>query len=278
MYANSGYLTSPKEDYVDHTRPLLAASGGTYRMLTVERYENHYPVRQDYQLLYVADGRARFFFGGQERVVEAGHMVLYRPGEEQRYIYRAADRTQVYWLHFTGSEAASLLRYCALPGDAPVLYVGTLPVYARLFDRIIRELQAKQAGFEEMTELYLRQLFVLIHRQQTAPEEGRDLPEEMRQAQAYFSEHYNEAVSVRDYAVVHHMSTSWFIRSFKRYTGVTPMQFVLSLRMATAKDLLVHSQHSITGIAAIVGYDNPLYFSRLFRRHTGLSPREYRGQ
>ena len=72
------------------------------------------------------------------------------------------------------------------------------------------------------------------------------------------------------------MSTSWFIRNFKKYMGVTPMQYVLSLRMSNAESLLEMTDYNVTEISSIVGYENPLYFSRMFKKQRGLSPSEYR--
>ena len=57
---------------------------------------------------------------------------------------------------------------------------------------------------------------------------------------------------------------------------VTPMQYIQSLRMANAQNLLESTEYNITEIAEAVGYDNPLYFSRLFHKHMGMSPSEYR--
>ena len=92
----------------------------------------------------------------------------------------------------------------------------------------------------------------------------------------YFSEHYNEAINVDAYAKQNHVSTNWFIRNFKMYTGTTPKQFILQKRINNAETLLQNKQYNIKEIAQIIGYDNPLYFSRIFQRTKGISPSEYR--
>ena len=72
------------------------------------------------------------------------------------------------------------------------------------------------------------------------------------------------------------MSTSWFIRNFKKYTGSTPMHYILSIRISNAESLLEATEYNVTEISNIVGYGNPLYFSRIFKKMKGISPTEYR--
>jgi AraC-like DNA-binding protein len=85
-------------------------------------------------------------------------------------------------------------------------------------------------------------------------------------------------IKEKEYASSIGMSISWFIRSFKKYTGSTPIQFITSLRMTNAQVLLETTSYSINEIAGIVGYNNPLYFSRLFHKQKGCSPSEYRAR
>ena len=92
----------------------------------------------------------------------------------------------------------------------------------------------------------------------------------------FFSENYNQNINIDDYAASRGMSVSWFIRNFKKYTGSTPMQFIVGIRITNAQMLLETTTYSINEISKIVGYDNQLYFSRLFHKMKGYSPREYR--
>ena len=94
----------------------------------------------------------------------------------------------------------------------------------------------------------------------------------------FFNENYTKDISVEDYAKERHISTCWFIRSFKQVTKMTPMQYILSLRINGAISLMDTTTYNISQIAASVGYDNPLYFSRLFKKHTGFSPSEYKNK
>ena len=57
---------------------------------------------------------------------------------------------------------------------------------------------------------------------------------------------------------------------------MSPVQYILSLRMLNAQSLLERTNYSIKEISEIVGYENPLYFSRVFKKEIGKSPAQYR--
>ena len=83
----------------------MVCSCGTYHLFTRPKLPTHRPRgRLDWQLLYIASGKAHFYFNGVEEIVTAGNMVIYRPKEEQRYYYYGTDHTEVYWVHFTGGN------------------------------------------------------------------------------------------------------------------------------------------------------------------------------
>ena len=221
----------------------------------------------DYQLLYVVSGKAHFYFDDAERIVTAGHMVLFQPRQEQHYEYFGKDKTEVYWVHFTGSNVKNILRRYDIPLDTPVFYSGTSAIYAYLFKEMINELQTCRTGYEELLTMYLRQILILVH---------THIQEEMEYARRYFNEHYNEQINIEEYAESRNMSVSWFQRNFKQMVNCSPMQYLLTIRMNNAASLLESTDYSMAEISAIVGYDNPLYFSRLFKKQNRVSPSEYR--
>lgn len=207
-------------------------------------------------------------------------MVLYRPKEEQRYYYYGVDHTEVYWVHFTGNNVTNILRNYGFPEKSHVIHTGTSLEYKKIFLQMIQELKLCKPYYEKILVYYLEYLFILISRlQETKPrKKSAFLMDEMDKAVTYFHSNYNLPINIEDYAKQHGMSVSWFIRNFKDYTGATPAQYILSLRISNAQSLLESTTYNITEIASIVGYDNPLYFSRLFKKHCGVSPKEFRKQ
>ena len=278
MYINSGYLNNSRTDFKDSSTPLVVGSCGTYRLKTRPKLPTYWQKgRRDYQILYVANGKTHFWFDGKEEIVSAGHMVLYKPEEIQKYVYYLEDSPEVFWIHFTGSDVKNILAYHGISLDEHVFYCGVLPDYKTLFRKIIQELQLCRYGYEDYIASLFNDILLLVDRQQHEQKKATgNVQEQIERAAAYFNENYNTKISIDDYAESLHISTNWFIHNFKQYAGMSPAQYILSLRMVNAQSLLERTTYNIKEISEIVGYENPLYFSRVFKKEIGKSPAQYR--
>jgi len=280
MYTNTAYLGETHEAIIDISQPLIITATGYYHVHNTPIVSTVRPNgREDYQLLYIASGKVHFFFGRNERIVGKGNMVLFRPGEPQIYNLYAIDKPETYWVHFTGYDAEKLLEYYQLPKDENVFFTGGSPDYQWLFRQMIQELQLRRMNYNEFLIINLRHILLMINRYlNEVTQHGTDILNEVERAIHYFNENYNRRISIEKYAEERNVTPCWFIQIFKHVTKMTPLQYIVSLRINNAMNFLDYTNHSITQIAASVGYDNSLYFSRLFKNHIGMSPTEYRNK
>ncbi|MDQ8180330.1 helix-turn-helix domain-containing protein [Pelagicoccus sp. SDUM812005] len=87
-----------------------------------------------------------------------------------------------------------------------------------------------------------------------------------------------EPVSVNEIAAYLGFSVSRTHELFKDYTGQSPIDYHMRLRVRAAQKRLLAESVAVTRIAHECGFSSSQYFSRIFRRYVGLSPREYRRQ
>ncbi len=278
MYRNVAIIADLNPDLEDLSVPLRINNCGYYRIHDGPTVKTlHYDGRNDYQLIYIAAGKGEYHLKNGTRIVEKGNMILYRPGEPQVYTYYAADKCDIYWVHFTGSKVEGILSHYNLPKDENVFFTGSSPDYKWIYNQMIRELQLRRDNYEELLPLLLRHIMLLINRYLKEQKKGtKDIFSGIESAIHYFNENYNKSIKIEQYAKEHYISTNRFIENFKNVANMTPTQYILHLRISAAKDRLVSTDKSIKEIAAEVGYNNPLYFSRLFRKIVGLSPSDYR--
>jgi len=101
----------------------------------------------------------------------------------------------------------------------------------------------------------------------------------IRKAKAFIGEHYaNPELTLRQVANEVALSNNHFCTIFSQETGVTFTEYITTIRIEKAKELLRDKQMRTSDVAESVGYNDPHYFSYLFKKYTELSPREFRKQ
>jgi transcriptional regulator GlxA family with amidase domain len=94
--------------------------------------------------------------------------------------------------------------------------------------------------------------------------------------QAWIAEHYDEPAPVTAMVRLSGLAERSFKRRFAQATGMSPLEYVHTLRLEEAKQMLEAGDAPIEEIAEEVGYEDAGFFSRLFRRHVQLTPAQYR--
>jgi len=94
--------------------------------------------------------------------------------------------------------------------------------------------------------------------------------------QAWIAEHYAEPSPVSAMTQLSGLAERSFKRRFQQATGMLPLEYVHTLRLEEAKQMLESGDAPIEAIANEVGYEDAGFFSRLFRRSVNLTPAQYR--
>ena len=99
----------------------------------------------------------------------------------------------------------------------------------------------------------------------------------IRRAQAYIDKRFSDSsLTLGDVAAHVALSNNHFCTIFSREMGMTFIEYLTSLRIHRAGELLRTTNMRTSEVAYAVGYNDPHYFSCLFKKNTGLSPRDYR--
>lgn len=129
-------------------------------------------------------------------------------------------------------------------------------------------------GIENQFSPEIRRSFQEAAYQDAAGTSHRD--EVVAEAQQWLQQHLASPLTIAALAQRLQLTPRTLNRRFKRATGMTPMGYLQSLRIASARDLLKHSNLAVGDIAWQVGLQDVSYFAQLFKRHSGMSPLRYR--
>lgn len=237
----------------------------------------------DYFLVhYVVAGEGSFHCMAQEYHLQQGSSFFIFPGELSSY-KAATDNPWYYrWIGFRGEQAESILNQIGISQHQPVL--GTDPQTSRrvsvLFHRIQQTLHRAQPNCDLTVGGYMRLLFAeyarereMIHPEQRKPKS--DAERQVEQAIRWLTLQYSQPVSIDSMSQSLGYHRTHLSKIFKAHTGLSPMQFLLKIRMERAK-LLLYENLTIEQVASSVGFADPLYFSKQFKKWYDMSPSEFR--
>ncbi|MDT8302489.1 MAG: PocR ligand-binding domain-containing protein [Sedimentisphaerales bacterium] len=99
---------------------------------------------------------------------------------------------------------------------------------------------------------------------------------QIRPAINYIDANYNKPITLADVARASHLSVSRLAHIFKEQMGITIIDYLTSVRIERAKQLLLATEQNCTEICFEVGYNNQSYFTRTFKDFVGMTPRQFR--
>ncbi len=250
---------------------------GHYRIITEPSYSLARPWgRNDFQLLYVADGCIWFTIDGVDIPAHSGEFVIYSPGAPQYYRYYAKDKTNLYWVHLCGNQVFPLLNRLSITCNCLQSSQFDTQVTSKWL-QMLHELALKQANYQELASACMLEILSLVSRlansHTLASTQSQKL---LLEGISYISNNLENSINIQQLAKHLGVSVSWLNTNFKTYTGISPLKYATNLKIRHAKDLLQDTECSIQEIAEQCGYSDSLYFSRIFHKYTNMSPRMYR--
>ncbi|KQX66426.1 AraC family transcriptional regulator [Paenibacillus sp. Root444D2] len=243
------------------------------------------PKVYDYFLIhYVISGKGVFSSQGEEYELGAGDSFVIEPEQLISYVSDETDPWHYCWIAFTGTQAAALVASTGLNPLQPIIHTKRNRHIPVLFRHIQQALRSKKANAQLKSIGYLHLLLGEYCETLSASTLAGVVTEAesdriVQQAIHYLSTQYAEPITIELMAESLGYNRAYLSRMFKRHTKVTPVTFLLKLRVDKARLLLRERlELTIEQIASSVGFYDPLYFSKQFRRWYGVSPSEYRNQ
>ena len=188
------------------------------------------------------------------------------PGVEHSY-GPDANGWSAQWVLFDGPAAATYRELGVLSPARPVAGLAPDSPTAQTMDRLVDVVLSDERALAATGLLHL--LVASAGGRLTTPAE---------QLLADLRQHASQDLSVAAHATRLGLSKAALRAAVRDAAGVTPKQFIESVRMERAQLLLSETDRAVASIARELGYEDPGYFSRVFTRRAGVAPTIFRTQ
>ena len=234
------------------------------------------------ELFYVVDGKGEFNIQGQRFPVKANDFVIINPQVEHTELSSPDEPLEYIVLGINGLSFSNLTPVSE--GGHPFSFFNLRDEQKdilRYLNAMVQEATSQQMSYELVCHNLLEILLIKILRHQHFDlEVGKQskATKDISFIKHYLETYYHESIQLEDLASMTHLSRFYISHSFKKEIGMSPMEYLIAIRIKESKILLRTTNYSISQVADIVGFTTPTYFSKQFRKSTGISPTDYREQ
>ena len=243
---------------------------------------------------YIVDGKFEWVINGQHLVLYPGDMALVLPGHEIGGSKGYLDIGTLFWLHLeiekientsgmmlgkwsklSEMERLTIIKILLL-NDMSVLKMKEA---IELLHEMRAEIMNQELGYITRVNYFIDSLFIIIARRLTRQGDSRlDFPRTFMKLEQTLRQRLAHPWSVEEMAALFGLGTTAFTEKVKKYTGFSPLNYLINIRISEAIKLLKRRDVNFTDIALETGFYSSQHFSTTFKKLTGYTPGQFRKQ
>lgn len=255
-----------------------------------------YPMHwhDEMEIVYVESGEYEEIVDLESYHVKAGDIILVSPCSIHSF-RSFEDKTTIFksiifnfnMLTSNNTDACSIKYFTPFLDDLyinPVVISADAPHYDHLKKTVknLIELYKQKGDFYEIkikAELYdlfyqlYKHFFVLQSHESSMKD---NTTRNIKIILDYIDTNYMRPITIDELAATVDLSKHYFMRFFKKYMGMTCIEYINDYRLNVATNLLLTTSMQITEVAESIGISNLSYFNRIFKKKYHMTPKEYR--
>jgi AraC-like DNA-binding protein len=247
-------------------------------LFTLPQYYTERENLNSYLIVYTAGGEGRLKYQGKKYTLNRGQAFFIDCCEYQYYETDSENLWNLKFLHFHGGASRSYYEQF-IKGGSPVISLHEDTSLPDCLDQLITLHQNKNVRTEVIScKLIVEMLTeMLIESLKTGQVlQPGFLPKYIVNTVDYLEKNYHDKITLDQLALEFSVSKFHLSKTFKKYIGLTPYEYLFNTRINVAKDFLKYSDHAVSEIAQHIGFDHTSHFIRLFKQQEQMTPLSFR--
>lgn len=234
--------------------------------------------QDNYLLMYTISGCGFLKYVDQEYALGPNQAVVIHCDNYHLYKTASNQKWNFKWVCFNGFS--SKVHYNLLnEDDLNIVRVNDSKKFESMLDNLKMFFDFNDIPSNVNTSMQMTSILSELIINRFTPINNKKYQEhrdEIEKVISYIHSNYSEKITLDDLTKIAYMSKYYFLRIFKRQTGVSPYEYLLNYRISKAKELLKNTKFSISEICFAVGFQDYNNFIREFKGNVGSTPLNYK--
>ena len=250
---------------------------GTDEILPLKQIKKH--KRENWEFVYIKSGTGQIQIENDVYKANPGDLFIYPPNVNHIEISSGNETLVLKVLDVVNNYDVKFISFWPVYDKSFIKITGSwlCESYDKIITRIINETTAGEIGYTARVKAFAIEFLSLLLKY--AEENKVDLhlhQTHITRSKQFIEDHYTKKVTLADIASKSYVNMFYLSHSFKKNTGYSPKDYLISIRIKKAQELLQNTDLTIKEISKTVGYDNLQHFSNTFKKRVGVSPRSFR--
>ena len=231
-----------------------------------------------HEFIYCLNGAGWVVFGGKRHYVHKGQLVWLPVYGSHVHFPDPKRPWEIYWFRAEGGKLTKIMEFLQVHQQPTFLLEDNMRT-VEIFQQVFEHMQQHSLLSDITCDQLISELLVMLLESRSEPDKITQDPVKHRGLTSLIYEihsHYAEDWTVEKFAAHCQVSKSQLFRLFQSTFNQSPLKWLKHYRISQARRMLVESDDSISEVAYLIGYKDPLHFSRDFRNIVGISPSEFR--
>jgi AraC-like DNA-binding protein len=251
------------------------------------------PCSEYLRFYYILDGKFDWVINRESYTLYPTDLAIILPGEELYAEKGYLEIGSIYWLNLSlniqdKESKKSLGKWSNISSSEfisirKILFQNRIPVLSKLqeagniFSLLRNELFNQELGYVTRVNQLLDELLIRITRKLTQQNiSQRDFPQTFLKLEEALRKDLSHHWTVEEMAVLVGLGTTSFSDKVKKFTGFSPMSYLINIRISEAIKLLKKPEVNVTNIALDTGFYSSQHFATTFKKLTGYTPSQFR--
>lgn len=220
-------------------------------------------------ITYIISGNAEYCINDKTYPVRAGDLLYIKPFSKRSFRTFQDSPVDAQCLNL------NIRSFDGTPYFLPFPVISHIEEYSQIapcWKEIQKAFLMKETGYRLHLQAHALLLMEKLYQFVFLDKEAHPLDSRIQKVMEYVAAHYYEQIKLSDVAQMVSLNPTYFGSLFKTQTNMTFQQYITSVRIDQAENMLLYGENNVGEVAEMCGFSDVFYFSKVFSKLKGISP------